>query len=318
MNRFIWLVVLSLVLVACTTPTPPLIQPTPTATKPQVIITSPSSNMQYRVGTSIAINSTSSDAQGIVRVELLVDGQSIRSDPIPSGKSQPHFQVVQTWNATTPGAHIVVVRATNEAGATSESALSLTVVEPTRVPTRTPYISPTRPPVVAIATRTPTPIRTAAPSARVPTPAAPPSTPAPTLAAAQTIVPTATRYTLTLTEEQFSAIANAALLWAHLPYAYNAAVTLQNGRVAFTATFSPPDLKPTILSATLNVSASNCDIRATVVGATYGLSALSEEQKIALGQSVAQLLKIQIAQQRNYTCIDSIGIANAVMTITYH
>jgi hypothetical protein len=62
-----------------------------------VIITSPASGAQISAGADVVIQSTSSDAQGILRVELLVDGQSVRSDPIPTGKSQPQFQIVQTW-----------------------------------------------------------------------------------------------------------------------------------------------------------------------------------------------------------------------------
>ncbi len=307
MNRFIWLVVLLIVLVACATPTPPPVQPTPTATKPQVIITAPISSMQYWAGTNISINSTSSDAHGIVRVELLVDGQSIRSDPIPSGKSQPHFQVVQTWKAT-PGTHTIVVRATNETGATADAALSLVVVEPTPVPTRTPYISPTRPPIAVIATNTPAPIRIATPSVPAPT------APAPTLA----VAPTAMQYTFTVNEEQFNKVANDALAPRVIWSADSATVKLQDNQIAISANYYPPNIKPSISRVVLAASAKNCKLSIAVVGATFGYSALPETQQTDLSQSVEQILAYQLAQQRNYTCVDSVTVGGGVMTIKYH
>lgn len=297
MNRFTCFVILLIVLVACSTLTPPPSLPAPTVTKPQVIITSPASGTQYSAGTDVVIQSTSSDAEGVVRVELLVDGQSVRSDPIPTGASQPQFQVVQTWRATSPGTHIVIVRATNAKGATGEAALSLAVSEPPK-PTNTPPPSavPTNPPAVPTAT----------------------SAPAPTKAPAPTTAPTVTQYILTLNEEQFNAIANAAMLPGILWYVDSASVTLQNSQVAIMANYSPPNVKPSIARVVLAVSASNCDVHVTIVGATLGYSPLSETQKAALVQSIEQRLKNQIAQQRNYSCVDSITIANGTMTIKYH
>lgn len=297
MNRSIWFVILLIALVACSSPTPPLGQPAPTATKPEVIITSPASGAQYASDADVVIQSTSTDAQGVLRVELLVDGNSVRSDAIPTGKSQPQFQIVQTWKTPTPGTHTVIVRATNQAGATGEAALSLTVIEPPK-PTNTPVptAAPTTPPAAPTAT----------------------SAPAPTKASAPTAAPTVMQYTLTLSEDDFNAMVNDAMRPSHVHYVYNASATLQTEQIAFTATFAPPNLKPTTASGALAVSATNCNIHITVVAVTLGLLALPEADKAALGQSIEQLLKNQIAQQHKYTCVDSIAIANGAMTIKYH
>ena len=297
MNRFIWLVALLIVLVACSSPTPALSQPTPIVTKPQVVITAPPSGRQYPTGADVAIQSTSSDTQGVSRVELLVDGQSVRSDPIPTGKSQPQFQVVQTWKATTPGAHTVIVRATNESGATGEAALSLTVTEPPKPP-------PTRTPIVTL----PTPFT--APTIS--------STPIPTKAAAPTSAPTVMQYTYTVNEQQFNDIANGALSPSVVMYADSASVKLQDGQVTISANFYPPNIKPSTGRVVLIASANNCKLSISVVSTTFGYTSLPGTQQAALGQSIERMLTYQLAQQRQSTCVDSVSVVGGVMTIKYH
>ncbi|MEW5719422.1 MAG: Ig-like domain-containing protein, partial [Chloroflexota bacterium] len=136
MRRFLMPISI-VILTACSVPTLSFTQPSPTPTKPQVIIGAPVSGTAFAAGAEVVVQSTATDASGIVRVALLVDGQVVRSDTIPTGKSQPQFQIAQAWKATTPGVRIVVVRATNEAGATGEAAISLTISEPPK-PTSTP------------------------------------------------------------------------------------------------------------------------------------------------------------------------------------
>ena len=286
-----------LILTACSAPSLPFAQLSPTATKPQVIVTAPVSGASFTAGAEVVVQSTSSDTSGIVRVELLVDGQVVRSDAALTGKNQLQFQVVQTWKAT-PGAHTIIVRATNENGATSEAALSLTVTEPPK-PTNTPV------PTVA-----PTSVPTAT-SAPVPTKAATPTAP-------PTAAPTVTQYALTVNEEQFNTIVNDAMRLSQVQYVSNASVKLQNGQIAITATFTPPFLKPSTANAVLAASVSSCDLRVSVVAATLGLFTPTDEQKAALGQSIERLLKSQVTQQRQSTCVDSVSVAGGVMTIKYH
>ncbi len=286
MNRSIGFAMGLIALVACSSPALPFNPPTPTATKPQVIIGAPISGTAFATGAEVVVQSTSTDAGGIARVDLLVDGQVVRSDTIPTGKSQPQFQIAQTWKATTPGVRIVVVRATNEAGATGEAAISLTVNEPPK-PTNTPAptAAPTKPPVA----------------------------PAPTKATA----PGASQRTLTLTEAQVNAVINAAIASGQIEYVSNANVSLQNGQITITASYAPPGLKPISGKIVLTVSASNCALRVTVVQASLGVFTLNDAQKAALGQSIEQALKNQLPQQQTY-CVDSVTVANSALTIKYH
>jgi len=181
----------------------------------------------------------------------------------------------------------------------------------------TPVPTMTKPPVTIALPATSTSVATATSAPPVPTNTVAPtatSAPSPT----RTVVPTVMQYTFTVNEEQFNEIANDALSPSIVWYADNASVTLQNGQVGISANYYPPNIKPSIAKVSLAASASNCNLRVSVVGATFGYSALPEPQKTALGQSIERMLTYQVAQQRNYTCIDSVTVANGLMTIKYH
>src|SRR5437868_1164412 len=109
---FLLLTALSITAAACQQQTP---TPTPSAgaTKPNVIIVAPPSNASVAVGDEVKVQSTSADTDGIVLVELIVDGQTLQNSPTPNGSPQQQFSVIQTWTATTPGAHTITVKATN-------------------------------------------------------------------------------------------------------------------------------------------------------------------------------------------------------------
>lgn len=164
------------------------------SSKPQVVIQSPASNMEFREGDEVAVQSLATDAKGITRVELLVDGANIETSAPPIAQGQSSFTVLQRWKATA-GSHTLSVRAYNATGAASEvavvtinvtaSAQPSPVVAPTALvqvpPANTPLpgIVPTAPPsetvaplgVAPTATRTRTPV----PAVRATsTPSAPP------------------------------------------------------------------------------------------------------------------------------------------------
>jgi hypothetical protein len=146
------------------------------ASKPKVIIVSPAAGAQFREGDDISVQSTSTDPAGITRVELAVDGVTVRTDVPPIPQGQTSFTLVQRWKAT-QGAHTLSVRAYNASGVASDPAfVSITVVsgiapspgQPTPVLTvigvlPTPVGAPTLPsggttPVASPTTRPPTPI----------------------------------------------------------------------------------------------------------------------------------------------------------------
>jgi hypothetical protein len=95
--------------------------------KPTVIITSPPSNSEFHDGEEIAVQSTSSDAGGVVRVELLIDNVIVHTDAVSPAQSQ--VALIQKWQAT-QGAHIILVRAYNANGGMSNPiAVSVSVAQ---------------------------------------------------------------------------------------------------------------------------------------------------------------------------------------------
>jgi hypothetical protein len=96
------------------------------AGKPTVVISSPPSGSQFREGEDVSVQSTSTDSSGITRVELIVDGTVVRTDPVPA--PQVSYPLIQTWKATA-GAHTLTVRAYNNSNNASDpAAVTITVL----------------------------------------------------------------------------------------------------------------------------------------------------------------------------------------------
>jgi hypothetical protein len=124
-------------------------------TKPNIVIVSPAHGSQFREGETIAVQSTATDARGVARVELLVDGAVVRLDTAPT--PQTTFTLIQTWQAVV-GTHTLMVRAYNTSGAISEPAAVSIVVSAMGAGMVTPTVSAQQTPSVA----TPLPPRTIA------------------------------------------------------------------------------------------------------------------------------------------------------------
>lgn len=138
---------------------------TPGASKPNVIIVSPASNATVNSGDVVPFQSTSADAEGIVLIELLVDGKSVQSSPTPNGQPQQQFSIIQNWTATTPGTHTITVRATNARLGTGEANITLNVAQKIAQATQTSVV-PTQqiPTATVIVPSTSIPSTTATPS----------------------------------------------------------------------------------------------------------------------------------------------------------
>ena len=109
-----------------------------TSSKPVVKINSPASGGQANQGQEIILNSTMTDSNGIVRVELAVDNNIVRIDNVPV--PQKSYNLEQTWQAT-PGSHVLAVRAFNAKGTGSDAAiitLNVIAINPTPIPTGAP------------------------------------------------------------------------------------------------------------------------------------------------------------------------------------
>ena len=163
-------------------------------TKPTIIISAPLTGTRVEVGQAVNVESTATDATGVAKIELWVDGQLYREDAPPS--PQATYTVVQPWQATGPGNHTLTVRAQNTSRVYSDLAsVVVEVVQPGAqitpvvvVPTPTPTVPEATPTTIGgtagpevTPTTGETPLPSATPSAGTPLPTTPPiatSTPA--------------------------------------------------------------------------------------------------------------------------------------------
>lgn len=147
---------------------------TPAPAKPTLVIVAPPSGSVYTVGEQIAVQSSSADAAGVMRVELLVDGAVVRTDPSPVSSGQVQFSVIQNWTAAVPGTHTLSVRAYNVQGAFAEAGIVVTVNDrvslvATPVNTIPPIPTALVPPTAVPPTDTPTALPTNSPTPVLPT-----------------------------------------------------------------------------------------------------------------------------------------------------
>ena len=95
-----------------------------------MVIDSPPSGSQTAVGEEVFIQSTASDAVGVLRVVLEVDGVLVSSDSSPDPNGQAVFSLLQSWTPQSTGTHTVMVTAFRADGTASQTAsISVTVAE---------------------------------------------------------------------------------------------------------------------------------------------------------------------------------------------
>ena len=95
--------------------------------QPSVTISEPASGTIITVGEEVDIVSTAEASSGVARVDLLVNGQVVRSDSPPEGTPST-FPLVQSWTPATTGDVTISVIAYDTDGAASEpAAVTLTV-----------------------------------------------------------------------------------------------------------------------------------------------------------------------------------------------
>jgi pectin methylesterase-like acyl-CoA thioesterase len=80
---------------------------------PAVLITSPANNMLKEAGSNVTVEAAASDSDGIVKVEFIVDGNVVAEDT-----TAPYSF---DWNQVTDGTHFLVVKATDNAGLSTQS-----------------------------------------------------------------------------------------------------------------------------------------------------------------------------------------------------
>jgi len=175
-TRIVFLLLLALLLAACGRSTPAgLITP------PTVSIASPVSGQRVQQGQPVEVLLAATDALGVARVELGVDGVLLSTINNPSPAAGIPFSIRQTWTATTPGSHSLMVVAYNSAGvASSPAVVDITVVGTSSTPPQPPPTTSASGGQMPTATWTPIVIMTqTSPSPTPPPPTAtsqPPST----------------------------------------------------------------------------------------------------------------------------------------------
>jgi hypothetical protein len=146
---------------------------------PSVTIVAPADGTQLAVGVSFNIQAQASDARGVLRTEVFVDGVLVRQ--VPGGSNQTMVVVDTTWTFDGAGPHAISVTAHDADGLQSTPAVVNVVavgsdappgdLEPSPEATEMPI--PTAPPLTlepTIAPPTPTPV----PPLPTDTPAPPP------------------------------------------------------------------------------------------------------------------------------------------------
>ncbi len=162
-------ILLCLTSLACALPGFGNSQPTPAEAGPAVAITDLTPGQRLELGRELQILSTAEDPTGIVRTELLVDGQVIWVDANADPQPNVPFIVAQPWTPTAPGSHVIQARAYNKNNVTGESApLTVEVAAASaQVAGETPQLD-TVEPSPTLPTATPVAALQAAPSPTIP------------------------------------------------------------------------------------------------------------------------------------------------------
>jgi uncharacterized protein YraI len=92
---------------------------------PAIVIDTPPSGAQVPMGEDVFIQSTATGEDGVVRIDLMVDGAVVRTDGTPDGTSQPQFSLLQLWQPAAMGEYTVTVTAYTEDGTASQPATIL-------------------------------------------------------------------------------------------------------------------------------------------------------------------------------------------------
>jgi hypothetical protein len=147
----------------------------PAGQAPEVTITRPQGQITVPSGEEIAIQSRSIDDEGVVRVELWVDGERIRVDASPMSTGQTPYVVVQPWRAEGAGRHVITIRAYDAQGHVGDSSPLIVNVETAGQPepTATSASPPTESPPTEAPTHTPSPQPDFPPEIRIVSPASP-------------------------------------------------------------------------------------------------------------------------------------------------
>ena len=93
------------------------------AGKPKVVIKSPSHGAAVEVGQALSITVTALGGKGIRRVTMAVDGKPVGAAETPGGSVVKALPVVFKWTPTSPGMHVITVKAYDVSGKESDPVI---------------------------------------------------------------------------------------------------------------------------------------------------------------------------------------------------
>lgn len=127
---------------------------------PSVTILTPVNGTQVILNTPIIVQASASDNRGVTRLELWADGSLVNRQASPSPQGASPLLLNLTWTPTTPGQHVLEVRAFNSANQSS-TPVQVTINAAAGTPTASSMVvqvdTPT-PTVLASSTATAIPI----------------------------------------------------------------------------------------------------------------------------------------------------------------
>ncbi|MFQ5400610.1 MAG: hypothetical protein ACE5E7_13565 [Anaerolineae bacterium] len=130
--------------------------------------------------------------------------------------------------------------------------------------------------------------------------------------------PGGTQYTLIFKEDEINAMISQALAASGADYVATKSISLQDGTIAQYSTYSIPAGRIVEGVLAVKVWAANGDVQVLVVQGTIGQFNMTDARKAAVSAAFANALESEMAQAHDYTYVDSITIANGVMTVLYH
>lgn len=161
-NTVLWilggLLVVALLLLAAGVAAFFLMNRQPAGTPPQVAIISPANGTQVMLNTPTTVQATATDEQGVLRVELWVDGLLVGQQPSVAPQGDPLLLLNLPWTPTIPGSHVLEVRAFNVNNVQSNT--TLVTINALDTTTGAAAVAPaTEAAVVASPTATPEPVQ---------------------------------------------------------------------------------------------------------------------------------------------------------------
>ncbi len=115
------------------------------AGRPRVVVDSPTHGARVRIGQTLSITVTALGKKGIKRVVMSVDGKPAGAANTPGGKAVKALPVVFKWTPTSPGMHVITVKAYDVAGKESDPAIlqvsvdvGTVVAQPTSISVQVP------------------------------------------------------------------------------------------------------------------------------------------------------------------------------------